>query len=281
VSSYRFCRTDDMPLLVEAYNRAFRPHFAGLPELDREGLKRWIRDIDLWCSSCMIARDDAGDLIGVLLGCKRPTETLVFAVGVHPEHARQGHGRHLLTSLSSKLSILGPPRLVAEVPADDARACAFFESCGWTVEARMRDFTLDLDAIPARLAPELVAPITVDELVASGALAVDAPRPWSRSVAALAKRKDVEALAITSPDRIEAWLLWRDNDGIREIQAMGSAPDVGPLMPTLLGHFASLSTTPIVFARVVETERLSPELEATGFRGGPQYVRHVGMARPG
>ena len=29
---------------------------------------------------------------------------------------RQGHGRHLLTSLSSKLAILGPPRMVAEVP---------------------------------------------------------------------------------------------------------------------------------------------------------------------
>jgi ribosomal protein S18 acetylase RimI-like enzyme len=280
VSSYRFCRTDDMPLLVEAYNRAFRPHFAGLPELDREGLKRWIRDIDLWCSSCMIARDDAGDLIGVLLGCKRPTETLVLAVGVHPDHVRQGHGRHLLTSLSSKLSILGPPRLVAEVPADDARACAFFESCGWTVDARMQDYTLDLSAIPARAASDLVAPITVDDLIASGALAADAPRPWARSVAAVAKRKDIQGLAITSPDRIEAWILWRDTDGVREIQALGSTRDAETLLPTLLSHFVSLSTAPATFPKVIENERLSPELEALGFRGGPQYVRHVGTAKP-
>lgn len=280
MSSYRFCRTDDMPLLVEAYNRAFRPHFANVPELDREGLKRWIRDIDLWCSSCMIARDDAGDLIGVLLGCKRPTETLVHVVGVHPEHMRQGHGRHLLTSLSSKLSILGPPRLVAEVPADDARACAFFESCGWTVEARMRDYTLDLAAVPARPAPELVAAITVDEVVASGALALDAPRPWSRSIAAVAKRKDMQGLAITSPDRIEAWLLWRDNDGVREIQALGSTTGPHGLLATLLAHVAAVAPAPTTFMKVMEHEVPEAELQACGFRNTGAYVRYSTAARP-
>lgn len=278
MSSYRFCRTDDMPLLVEAYNRALLPHLSPRPApLDVPGLKRWIRDVDLWCSSCMIARDDAGELIGVLLGCKRPTETLVLALGVHPEHLRRGHGRHLLTSLSSKLAILGPPRLVAEVPADDARACAFYESCGWVPEARMQDYTLDLSTVAARLAPELVQEVTASELVAAGALTLDAPRPWSRSVAAVAKRDDVQGLCIASPDRIEAWLLWRNVDGVRELQGLGGSAS---LLPTLLGHLAALSRDAVRLPRWLARECPEAPLEALGFLPGPERVAYRGTATP-
>ena len=77
--------------------------------------KRSIRDLQVWCSSCMVAFSGS-DPIGVLIGAKRPSGTLIHRIAVHPDHRRQGHGRHLLTSLSSKLAILGPPRIVAEVP---------------------------------------------------------------------------------------------------------------------------------------------------------------------
>ena len=56
------------------------------------------------------------DPVGVLLGAKRPRRRWSTASRVHPEHRRRGHGRHLLTSLGPKLAILGPPRIVAEVP---------------------------------------------------------------------------------------------------------------------------------------------------------------------
>jgi len=279
VSSYRFCRTDDMPLLVEAYNRAFAAHFVPHPEpLDVAGLKRWIRDVDLWCSSCMIARDDAGDLIGVLLGCKRPTETLVLTLGVHPDHLRQGHGRHLLTSLSSKLAILGPPRLVAEVPADDARACAFFEACGWTAEKRLCDFTLTPSAGAARLAAELLQPISANELISAGALALDMPRPWARSVGAVAKRDDVQGLAITSPDRIEAWVLWRDVDGVREVQGLGCAASAEAMLDALWSHLLALHSAPVVLARSPEGELATPGKAA--FLPGQRFIRFVTSAVP-
>ena len=84
--------------------------------------KRSIRDLHVWCSSCMVAFAGS-DPIGVLIGAKRPSATLIYRIAVHPDHQRQGHGRHLLTSLSSKLAILGPPRLVAEVPETLAPAC--------------------------------------------------------------------------------------------------------------------------------------------------------------
>ena len=65
------------------------------------------------------------DPIGVLIGAKRASGTLIHEIAVHPDHRRQGHGRHLLTSLGSKLSILGPPRIVAEIPEALAPACEY------------------------------------------------------------------------------------------------------------------------------------------------------------
>src|SRR5262245_64794026 len=80
------------------------------------------------------------DPIGVLIGAKRPTGTLVHTIAVHPDHLRQGHGRHLLASLSSKLAILGPPRIVAEVPETLSPACELFRACGYAEEAVLTDY---------------------------------------------------------------------------------------------------------------------------------------------
>src|SRR5687768_5627044 len=106
--------------------------------------KRSIRDLQVWCSSCMVAFSGS-DPIGVLIGAKRPSGTLVHKIAVHPDHRRQGHGRHLLASLGSKLAILGPPRMVAEVPETLAPACELFSASGYVQEALLTDYVLERD----------------------------------------------------------------------------------------------------------------------------------------
>ncbi len=133
--SYRFCRTDDVSLLVDALNRCWSPYFPDEPAMTPAAFKRSIRDLQVWCSSCMVAFSGS-DPIGVLIGAKRPSGTLIHKIAVHPDHRRQGHGRHLLTSLSSKLAILGPPRMVAEVPETLAPARELFVASGYVQEAR-------------------------------------------------------------------------------------------------------------------------------------------------
>ena len=103
--------------------------------------KRSIRDLQVWCSSCMVAFSGS-DPIGVLIGAKRPSGTLIHRIAVHPDHRRQGHGRHLLASLGSKLAILGPPRIVAEVPETLAPACGLFSACGYVQEAVLTDYVV-------------------------------------------------------------------------------------------------------------------------------------------
>ena len=111
--AYRFCRPDDVPDLVDALCACAQDEAA--MTLDRF---RWeMKVLDVWPSSCMVARED-GRPIGVLIGAKRESATRIHRLVVHPEHRRQGHASHLLTSLSQKLAVLGPPRLVAEVPTD-------------------------------------------------------------------------------------------------------------------------------------------------------------------
>ena len=121
MSAYRFCRTDDMALLVDALNRCWSPYFPDEPPMTPAAFKRSIRDLQVWCSSCMVAFSGS-DPIGVLIGAKRPSGTLVHKIAVHPDHRRQGHGRHLLASLGSKLAILGPPRIDRRSPRD-SRPC--------------------------------------------------------------------------------------------------------------------------------------------------------------
>ena len=141
LSSYRFCRTDDVALLVDALNRCWSPYFPDEPPVTPATFKRSIRDLQVWCSSCMVAFSGS-DPIGVLIGAKRPSGTLVHKIAVHPDHRRQGHGRHLLASLGSKLAILGPPRIIAEVPETFAAACELFSASGYVQEALLTDYVL-------------------------------------------------------------------------------------------------------------------------------------------
>ena len=204
--SYRYCRSDDIPLLVQAYNECYRVHFPDLPRMSVERFKGLLRRIDLWTSSCMIALS-GDEPIAVLLATKREDETLIHAIGVRPGHQRQGHARHLLRSLSSKLAILGPPRMVAEVPRNLDAARALLEAGGYREERVYTDFLLRSPAENCEPSP-LVIPVRLEELQAHGVLDSRAVRCWARSPRTLlAQAEVIRGLAVAPHERIEAWLL--------------------------------------------------------------------------
>lgn len=146
--AYRFCRPDDIPLLVSAVNRCYDVHFPAAAPLTVDGFRREVREERLWPSNCMVAT--AGDEpVAVVLGTKTPQEVHVRRIGVAPGHQRRGHGRHLLESLGSKLAVLGPPRLVAEVPVVLGEARAFFAALGWTEERWSEETIEDAGAVAA------------------------------------------------------------------------------------------------------------------------------------
>lgn len=216
MSAYRFCRTDDIGLLVDALNRCWSPHFPDEPPMTPAAFKRSIRDLQVWCSSCMVAFADSGP-IGVLVGAKRPSGTLVHKIAVHPDHRRQGHARHLLDSLGSKLAILGPPRIVAEVPEAFAAVSGLFDAGGFVRETVLTDYVWhgegDTHAPPGG-GGTFVIPVTVDDLAANGLLEGDHPQTcWERSVETLmARKEEITGLAVASDERIEAYLLYIEDE---------------------------------------------------------------------
>jgi ribosomal-protein-alanine N-acetyltransferase len=279
LSSYRFCRTDDIGLLVDALNRCWAPSFPGDPPMTAAAFKRSIRDLQVWCSSCMVAFNGA-DPVGVLIGAKRPSATLVHKIAVHPDHQRQGHGRHLLASLSSKLAILGPPRIVAEVPETNAAARALFAASEYLDEAVLTDYVLDGQATSSDRVGLLI-PITIDDLAANDLLEDAPPTCWERSVETLKARKDeIEGLAIASEDRIEAYVLYLKEAG--EVLSLRSlVEDDGARVSRLLSQLRSRGVERVRLPKVHPAELPATLLQSLGFRPVAGYVLYAAKAREG
>ena len=285
MSSYRFCRTDDVSLLVDALNRCWSPYFPDEPAITPATFKRSIRDLQVWCSSCMVAFSGA-DPIAVLIGAKRPSGTLIHKIAVHPDHLRQGHGRHLLTSLSSKLAILGPPRMVAEIPETFGPARALFSACDYVEEARLTNYVLEMAALSERASGEaggmrvegMVIPVTIDDLAANGLLEDPPPTCWQRSVETLTARKDeIEGLAVASDERIEAFVLYLTDGEILSLRSF--VEDDGVNLKQLLSQLRARGTGAFLFNKVHPAEISHERLGALGFRPDGGHLLYAARAR--
>ena len=269
MTAYRFCRSDDIELLVGALNRCWSPYFPDEPPMTPVAFKRSIRDLQVWCSSCMVAFSGS-DPIGVLIGAKRPSATLVHRIAVHPDHRRQGHGRHLLASLGSKLAILGPPRIVAEVDEALAPACALFSAGGYVQEAALTDYVLDgdEDAAPRTNGVEgFVIPVTVDDLAANGLLEDAHPPCWERSVETFTARKDeIAGLAVASDERFEAYVLYLAGATAEILSLRTFVDDGGARLKQLLSRLTAQGMRAIRLPKVHPSEISKELLETLGFR---------------
>ena len=290
MSAYRFCRSDDIALLVDALNHCWAPYFRDEAPMTTEAFKRSIRDLQVWCSSCMVAFSGS-DPIGVLIGAKRPSGTLIHKIAVHPDHRRQGHGRHLLTSLSSKLAILGPPRIVAEVPEALADACGLFGAGGYVQEALLTDYVLEREedlSTRAEVARSLragedegsfVIPITVDDLAANGLLENAHPQVcWERSVETLTARKgDIAGLAVASDEQIEAYILYIEGGEVLSFRSF--VDDGGARLKQLLSRLRAQGMTTFRFSKVHPGEISQEHLETFGCRPAGGYRLYAARAR--
>jgi hypothetical protein len=283
MAAYRFCRTDDIPLLVEAYNRCYAVYFPDLPALTVAGFKDVVHDLNLWCSSCMVATE--GNLpIGVLLAAKRDHGTLIYRLGIATGHQRAGHGKHLLNSLSQKLAILGPPTLMAEVPASWEASRRFLSACAYTPGTSYTDFALEGVAAPAGNR-DLVTTVSLDDLRENGELSPSPDVSWWRSLKTLENRQEqLRGLAVVSDLRIEAWVLYSGDarTGPVEVVALDRAPgqQPGALLGILVRQLAGPDGVRVALPRLSPEEIDFKEVESWGFRRVKDYVRYTATAAP-
>lgn len=223
--SYRFCRPDDIPSLVEGVRRCFEVHHPPSEPMTVERFRAEMKSHDVWPSNSLLAWEEDRP-VAVLIGTKRPDEVQVRRIGVAPDAMRRGHGGHLLTSLSQKLAVLGPPRLVAEIPEDAADAVEFFRSCDYRVEAVWTDWVHS--GGPVREIPaELVAQIPVEELLTEGL--VRPRQPWDCQEPSFRQQAaELEGWAAVGLERLEAGLVTAPSPAGRRILSWGAA---APLVP--------------------------------------------------
>lgn len=227
------------------------------------------------------------DPIGVLIGAKRPHATLIHKIAVHPDHLRQGHGHHLLTSLSSKLAILGPPRIAAEVPQRLTSACALFSACGYVQESVLTDYVSNGEPPDAgEIAGGFVIPVTVDDLVANGLLGEEHSQVcWGRSVETLSARKDdIAGLAVATDEQIEAYILYTKRDEGIEFEILSvrsSVDDGGTRLNQLLSQVRSQGAGSLLFPKVHAAEISDERLEILGFQPVRTHLVYAARARPG
>ncbi|HSR69641.1 MAG TPA: GNAT family N-acetyltransferase [Acidobacteriota bacterium] len=257
--SFRFCRPDDIPLLVEAVNQCYDVHFPDAERLTLSAFQAEIRELDMWASNCMVARENDRP-IGVLIAGKRPQEVLIRRLGVHPAFQGRGVGSHLLTSLSQKLAVLGPDRLIIELPHRHDHLLPFLQKNRYRQEATF--YTYTLTAPPTTPPPpDLVIPFTLQDALDNdviGAPEAPNPQPWASqlpSLKALAER--LKGYAIASPDRIETYLLFTDSTTGTTIHRHGPTGSP-PYLPILLSHTLATCPAPITLQTFSPLPNITP-----------------------
>lgn len=307
MSAYRFCRSDDVPLIVSAFHRCNAGPGAVAWQLTVNHMKRLAREVDLWTSSCMIAFAGS-DPIGVLIAAKREsTANLVLHVAVHPEHRRQGHGRHMMTSLSQKMAILEPTRMLAEVPAANTAPSRFLEACGYTRAETLTDYLSAAAPPPAGPFLDLVGAVDPAEIVASAefAGASDSDCCWQRAPETIRNlRQRARGIGIATDRGFEAWLLYRSPEDADDplpflarspgLPPPDSSPGAGPPaacapceilavggrrpLPALVGPLLAFAARecgrPLCAPRVNPSEPLADRLETHGFQAAGRTVRY-------
>jgi GNAT superfamily N-acetyltransferase len=136
---YRFCRPEDIPMIVQALNTCYDGHATHHPAMTVAQFREEMGLISLWPSNTMVVLDN-NDPIAVIVGTKRPYGCWIAKLGVRPEHQRQGIGRYIVEALTRKLSIIGPRVISVDVPVDNEGAVEFFKRLGFETWARYWSF---------------------------------------------------------------------------------------------------------------------------------------------
>ncbi len=132
---------------------------------------------------------------------------------------------------------------------------------------------------------ELVVPVAVDELEDHDLLRIPDDVAWQRRRETLLNRKDeLAGKAIATPERIEAFLLYRmsDDGSTVEIPALAARESErrGLFLRLLLRHLAGSTELPLCLPRLSEDELPSALLEELGFESAEEYDLYSIAATP-
>ena len=100
------------------------------------------RDTLALATTLGLAAEADGRLAAMIIVQKTPPEAEILTMGVASDQRRTGLATQLIASLRDLLGPYGIGRLCLDVAADNDGAIQFYESCGFTVDGRRRNYYL-------------------------------------------------------------------------------------------------------------------------------------------
>ena len=217
--SYRFCRPDDLGLIVQAINQCCRIHETDTPEMTEERLKTHMTLFAVRPGNCMVALE-RHQPVAAIISTRREGEAWIQTLGCQPAFQRRGIASQLLEALVRKIAIQRTEDIAVDVPEDNEAALQFFQSAGFEVRGRL----VTLEGQPVGLAgpsPEAIQAQPADLLHDYEAFH-PFPSGWERSAESLSGYGELlQGCAYRDNGATQGYLLYRN----ATILDLACAPD--------------------------------------------------------
>ncbi len=266
--SYRFCRPDDLLLLVRAINDCYQIHYPDAPAMTTERLKDQMTVFAVRPGNCMVALERQQP-VGVVVSTRRDTGVWIQAIGCQVAYQRQGIAAQLLEALVRKIAIQRAPQVTVDVPTTNTSALRLFESVAFTVRGRYRSYQGTFPVCPG--VSEHVTTVAPPDLLADYTHWHPTPACWERDAAALAGYGALpQGYAYTAQGTVQGYLIHWDST-ILDL-ALAPQAEAMHVLPALLGRMQAAGCTQATLAKVPEGDAIGPALTRLGFTLTAEYL---------
>jgi GNAT superfamily N-acetyltransferase len=266
--SYRFCRPDDLALIIRAINTCYLTHYPAAPAMTEERLKEHMTLFQVRPGNCMVALERQQP-VGVVVSTKRDYGVWIQALGCQPAFQRHGIASQLIEALVRKIAIQRAPMVTVDVPTSNTPALRFFEAVDFTVHGRYVSYQgllAEMTSIPGS-----ITEVSPPDLLPYYAPFHTTPACWERNAESLAGYGTLpQGYAYYIQDTIQGYLIHRDNT----ILDLAVAPhaDAEQTSAALLSRMHAAGHTHAALAKVPVGEAMGPILTRLGFTPTAEYL---------
>ena len=260
--SYRFCRPDDLALIVRAINQCCRIHEADTPEMTEERLKTHMTLFAVRPGNCMVALERQQP-VAAIISTRREAGAWIQALGCQPAFQRRGIGSQLVEALVRKIAIQRTKDITVDVPEDNDAALSFFQSVGFEERGRFVTLAGEPDS-PVGLAGEVVQAPAAELLNFYGEFH-PFPACWERSLDSLAGYGElIQGHAYRENGALRGYVLHQG----ATILDLACAPDADApqVSAALLGWLRTAGGSPVALPKLNAADPLLGILQQQGLR---------------
>src|SRR5262245_6066619 len=266
--SYRFCRPDDLALIIRAINACYLMHYPEAPAMTEERFKEHMTLFHVRPGNCMVALERQQP-VGVVVSTKRDYGVWIQALGCQPAFQRHGIASQLLEALVRKIAIQRAPLVTVDVPTTNTPARRFFEAVDFTVRGRYVTYQGTLTGMSG--SPDNIEAVPPPALLPYYAPFHTAPACWERNAESLASYGTLpQGYAYYAQGTIQGYLIHRDN-AILDL-ALAPQAHAEQTSAALLGRMHAAGCTHATLAKVPEGEPVGPVLTRLGFTPTAEYL---------